>query len=58
MVRETLWMGIAASDTALASASSVVLFGGFSAAQLALRPFTIVRTRGHPTEVELQLFRG
>jgi len=46
MVRETVWAAITPTDTAIASASGAVLFGGFSAAALALRPFTIVRTRG------------
>jgi len=32
------------TDTVLASANSAVLFNGFSAGALALRPFTIVRT--------------
>ena len=44
MRRETLWVGIAAVDTALAAASTAVLFAGFSAAALALRPFTVIRT--------------
>ncbi len=46
MRRESLWLAIAATSTAIASASTAVLFSGFSAAILALRPFTIVRTRG------------
>ncbi len=45
MVRETLWISIATSFTGLA-AGGATLFSGFTATQLALRPFTIVRTRG------------
>ncbi len=44
-VRETLWVKIAETSTALAGAGSGVLFGGYSADVLALRPFTIIRTR-------------
>ncbi len=43
--RQTLWIKIIETSTQLSAAGSVVLFGGFSAAVLALRPFTIVRTR-------------
>ena len=46
MVRETLWVAIVPTLTALGAASVAVLFGGFSGAALALRPFTVVRTRG------------
>ncbi len=46
MVRETLWVGIGETDTALASAGTAVLFTGLTANLLSLRPFTIVRTRG------------
>ncbi len=46
MRRETVWVEIAATNTALGAASTAVLFTGFSATLLALRPFTIVRTRG------------
>ena len=45
MRRETVWLGFAATDTNLATASTAVGFSGYSAATLALRPFTIVRTR-------------
>jgi len=45
MRRETLWAGIAATRTTLAIGVPV-LFTGFPADILALRPFTIVRTRG------------
>ena len=43
--RQTMWVGLAETSTALAGAGSGVLFTGYSAAVLALRPFTIVRTR-------------
>jgi len=46
MRRESLWIFIAPTNTVLAAASTAVLFSGFNAAALALRPFTIVRTRG------------
>jgi len=46
MRRETSWVGVAGTSTALASAGTAVLFTGFGATVLALRPFTIVRTRG------------
>jgi len=44
-VRETAWVNIATTSTGLAP-STGVLFSGFSAAALGLRPFTIVRVRG------------
>jgi len=43
--RQTFWVAMASTATAMASLSPV-LFSGFSAAVLALRPFTIVRIRG------------
>ena len=43
--RDTAWVAITTTNTAIAAATAV-LFGGFTAAVLALRPFTIVRTRG------------
>jgi len=43
--RESFWVGILGTSTALVSGTPV-LFTGFSAAVLALRPFTIVRSRG------------
>jgi len=46
MRRETLWTGITETETAMAAASTAVLFTGFGASTLALRPFTIVRVRG------------
>jgi len=45
MRRETLWIEIAATGTVLAAASTAVLFSGLTAAELAQRPFTIMRTR-------------
>ncbi len=47
MRRESLWLEIGPTDTNLAAASTAALFTGFSAALLALRPFTIVRVRGY-----------
>ena len=44
MRRETSWIGIAAGNHTIVSANGALLLTGFSAAQLALRPFTIVRT--------------
>ena len=46
MIRETTWIGIGPTSSALAAASAAELFSGFSTISLALRPFTIVRTRG------------
>jgi len=43
--RETSWIDMATTFTTLASGTPV-LFSGFSASVLALRPFTIVRVRG------------
>ena len=45
-VRETLWLGIAAMINTLAGANNAVLMNTSSAAILALRPFTVIRTRG------------
>jgi len=47
MRRETAWVALTPTNTNLAGASISVLFTGYSAAVLALRPFTIVRTRGY-----------
>ncbi len=44
MRRQTLWVKIAETVTTLGSANTAVLFTGYSADILALRPFTIVRT--------------
>ncbi len=46
MRRESLWLFGAPTITTLASASQAVLLLSLNAAGLALRPFTIVRTRG------------
>ncbi len=45
-VRETLWVGFSPSDTAIAAASTAVILNSPNAALLALRPYTVVRTRG------------
>ncbi len=44
--RQSLWLDIVTTETTLAGAPSVALLNSLSAAALALRPFTIVRTRG------------
>jgi len=46
MRRETLWIGGVVVRTLLASASTAVIQRVLSASGLALRPFTIIRTRG------------
>jgi len=46
MRRQTLWLGGPFVTTTLASTNAVALTASLSAAGLALRPFTIVRTRG------------
>jgi len=46
MRRETVWIGSAVVQTSLAAASTAVQVFVFAAAVLALRPFTIVRSRG------------
>ncbi len=43
--RQTRWIGMTPTFTTLGAATPV-LFAGFDAASLALRPFTIVRLRG------------
>ena len=43
--RESLWIGVVPARTVLASAGSAVLSHSLNAAALALRPFTIVRSR-------------
>ena len=45
-VRESLWLGVGESNTVIAAASTAVAINALNAAALALRPFTIVRTRG------------
>ena len=43
--RETKWVEIVPSVTTLGTASTAVIFTGFSPGDLELRPFTIVRSR-------------
>ena len=43
--RETLWIGIVPSSNTLAAAGTAVLSHALNAAALALRPFTVVRSR-------------
>ncbi len=45
--RQTRWIGLTESRNTLASANVAVLVTTANAALLALRPFTIVRTRGY-----------
>ena len=45
-VRESAWVAVAPTTTTITAAGTSVLFTGFSAATLGLRPFTVVRTRG------------
>ena len=47
MRRESLWIGVGATTTTLAAASTAALINSLNAAALALRPFTVVRTRGN-----------
>ena len=44
--RETIWASIARLNAVLASSADASLMASLNAAALALRPFTIVRTRG------------
>ena len=44
--RQTLWLQSVMAQTTIAAASMATLIGSLNAAALALRPFTIVRTRG------------
>ncbi len=46
MVRETLWLGAPFIRTTITAASTAVLMSSLNAAALALRPFTVIRTRG------------
>ena len=46
MVRETLWFSGTFASTTIAAANGAVLITSLNAAALALRPFTIIRTRG------------
>ncbi len=45
-VRESLWLFVTETSTALAAANTAVLINSLNAAALALTPFTVVRTRG------------
>ncbi len=47
MRRESLWLGSTEVDSTLVGASSAILINVLNAAALALRPFTVVRFRGH-----------
>ncbi len=47
MRRESVWVALTPTITTLAASSTPVLFTGYSAAVLAMIPFTIVRTRGY-----------
>jgi len=44
--RESIWISQIPIDTTLAAASTAALISTLNAAALALRPFTVVRTRG------------
>ena len=44
--RETMWIGIAEASNTIATSSTATLSSSLNAAALALRPFTVVRTRG------------
>jgi len=46
MVRETFWIGGSIVVTTLAAASTATIVTSLSAGALALRPFTVIRTRG------------
>ena len=46
MRRETAWLGGVVAQTAIAAPGTAVLVSSLNAAALALRPFTVVRTRG------------
>ncbi len=47
MRRETLWIGGSFLNTTLGTANTANLLTSLNAAALALRPFTVVRTRGY-----------
>ena len=47
MRRESIWIFGSPDETVLGSASTAALIGTLNAAALALRPFTVVRVRGH-----------
>ncbi len=44
--RDTVWVGITETSTALAAANTAALIISLNAVALALRPFTVVRARG------------
>ncbi len=46
-VRETLWIPLQGSQTTTTAGTTATLIASFNAAALALRPFTIVRTKGY-----------
>ena len=46
MVRETRWLDLPTTGVTLSGANSTVILLSLTAVELALRPFTIVRTRG------------
>ncbi len=45
-VRQSLWIGLGETNTALVGANTAALILSLNTAALALRPFTVVRTRG------------
>jgi len=45
--RESIWLTGGFQITGIATASTAVFVASLNAAALALRPFTVVRTRGH-----------
>ncbi len=45
--RKTFWLSGTVAQTALAAGGTAVLVSALNAAALALRPFTVVRTRGY-----------
>ncbi len=47
MRRETQWLFYTSNDVVLAAASTASVRSSLNAAALALRPFTVIRTRGH-----------
>ncbi len=44
--RETVWIGITEAQNTIVAASTALISSSLNAAALALRPFTVVRTRG------------
>ena len=45
--RKTFWLGGAITESTLGSGNSALMITSLNAAALALRPFTVVRTRGY-----------